>query len=125
MAWERERLPQERIDRQRAALSERSPDAEIVLQQVRHAVARVLVDGHGHLYVVPELDLDTRRALAREQGRAPVAVDVYSTNGEHLFSGLLNISDWDASLGDHVYRIGYSDGGEQMLHRYRLVEPFQ
>lgn len=52
-------------------------------------------------------------------------VDVYSAEGERLFSGMISISGWTGARGDHVYRPGTDRvTGEVEVERIRLVEPF-
>lgn len=87
------------------------------------AIENLEVDGHGHLWVFPHADRgpDTFRATD-----GPVPVDVYSPEGERLFAGMIAIEEWDSALGDHVYRVETDpDTEEQVVARYRLVEPFE
>jgi hypothetical protein len=52
-------------------------------------------------------------------------VDVYSPDGDHLFSGMIG-STWEAARRVLVY--DYEDGeqdGEPVVVCYRLVEPFE
>jgi hypothetical protein len=102
------------------------------------ALAEINVDGRGHLYVFPEV---TRFPGTYDEG----PVDVYSAEGEHLFSGLIHTkpittgrlafalalpsmprrASWGAAHGDCVYTIEEDeDSGEAVVVRYRLVEPF-
>ena len=86
------------------------------------AIENLEVDGHGHLWVFPHADRgpETSRVAA-----GPVPVDVYSSEGERLFSGMIAIEGWDAASSDYVYRIETDpDTEEQVAARYRLVEPF-
>ena len=86
------------------------------------AIENLEVDGHGNLWVFSHADRgpDTVRGAD-----GPVPVDVYSPEGERLFSGMIAIAAWDSALGDHVYRIETDpDTEEQVVARYRLVEPF-
>jgi len=102
------------------------------------ALAELNVDGHGHLYVFPEIP-----GFPATHKERPV--DVYSAEGEHLFSGLMPVApmttsratlifalplmprkaSWGAALGDHVYAIEEDEhSGEAIVVRHRLVEPF-
>ena len=39
---------------------------------------------------------------------------------------MVAIEGWDSALGDHVYRVETDpDTEEQVVARYRLVEPFE
>lgn len=97
------------------------------------AIENLEVDGHGNLYVIPYTYRPGSRALDmyRPQGSVepptrPVPVDVYSPEGNRLFSGLASIDSWNAAGGDHVYRIEIDPlSGEQVVARYRLIEPFE
>jgi hypothetical protein len=92
------------------------------------ALADIAVDGHGHLYVLPY----TRDHAAN--GSRPV--DVYSEDGELLFSGLLHrdlaafagivgAGLWRAAKGDLAYAFASDSlSSETVAVRYRLVEPF-
>jgi hypothetical protein len=80
--------------------------------------ASIAVDGHGHLYVFP---------FFRESAIAPEnsPVDVYSRNGELLFSGLIERRNWIVAKGDHVYGMQLDPTSqEEMVAKYRLIEPF-
>ena len=53
-------------------------------------------------------------------------MDVYSPDGDHLFSGMIGIETWHAGHSDHVYRIETApETEEQVVARYRLVYPFE
>lgn len=57
------------------------------------------------------------------QGRRPV--DVFSVDGERLFSGFLR-TRWEAAYGDFVYSYEQSaPDGEWRVVRYRLAEDFE
>ena len=87
------------------------------------AIENLEVDGHGNLWVFSHAD---RGPDAVRGADGPVPVDVYSPEGERLFSGMIAIAAWDSALGDHVYRIETDpDTEEQVVARYRLVEPFE
>ncbi|MGD8327992.1 MAG: hypothetical protein PVJ49_01070 [Acidobacteriota bacterium] len=75
------------------------------------------VDGHGHLYVFP--------FIPGSWDRPEQPVDVYSTDGEHLFSGMIPMVRWESARGDYVYGIRRDpDTDESTAVRYRLIEPF-
>jgi hypothetical protein len=78
------------------------------------------IDGHGHLYVFPFVRERERQIT---QGRYPV--DVYSRDGEPLFSGLIEGRDWVVARGDYVYGMKVNEESqEDMVVKYRLVEPW-
>ncbi len=81
------------------------------------ALSHVAVDGHGHLYVYPYFD------PGEELEDRPV--DVYSSAGELLFSGMIEDRRWRRGHGDFVYAAG-SDriSGETLVWRWLLDEPF-
>ncbi len=86
------------------------------------AIENLEVDGHGHLWVFPHAD---RGPTEWREANRPVPVDVYSRDGELLFSGMSPIEEWDSAFGDHVYLIETDPGSaEELAVRYRLVEPF-
>jgi len=77
----------------------------------------VVVDGHGHLLVFPFIPDPW------EGRRRPV--DVYSSSGELLFSGLVSMIRWDAVHGDRVWSLEEDPVvGDYRVVRYRLIEPF-
>ncbi len=84
------------------------------------ALSWIGVDGHGHLYVFPFVPDSHSDTLAERP------VDVYSRTGERLFSGLIpKIGSWEAALNDEIYRIEEDPvSNEEIVVRYRLVEPF-
>jgi len=82
------------------------------------AISRLSLDGHGRLFVFPQIS-----SVPRPGEYVPV--DVYSPEGEHLFSGLMESFEWTAASGGFVYGIRENrDSGDQSVIRYRLVEPF-
>jgi hypothetical protein len=94
--------------------------------QLEDALGSIRVDGHGHIYVFPTVTRTAHRAFAA-QLRLPRArpVDVYSRDGEHLFSGAFAGPLWRAALGDHVYYRDTDEETEEALFvRARLNEPF-
>jgi len=75
------------------------------------------VDGHGHLYVFP--------FIPDSWDRPEQPVDVYSPDGEHLFSGMIPMIRWESARGDYVYGIYRDPDTEEFTAvRYRLIEPF-
>lgn len=77
----------------------------------------IRVDGHGHLYVYP--------FIPDSWDRADQPVDVYSRDGERLFSGMMPLLRWDAARDDFVYAVDTDPVTEEYrVVRYRLVEPF-
>ena len=83
------------------------------------AISRLCLDGHGKLYVFPQVS-----SVQRPGEYVPV--DVFSPDGEHLFSGLMEPFEWTAASGDFVYGIRENqETGEREPVRYRLVEPFR
>ena len=80
------------------------------------ALRGVLVDGHGHLYVIP---------LTFPLSRDEFPVDVFSQEGELLYSGTMRGGWWSAALGDHVYGTRENETGDYVIARYRIVEPFE
>ncbi|MGD8817073.1 MAG: hypothetical protein PVJ51_07795, partial [Acidobacteriota bacterium] len=71
----------------------------------------------GHLYVFP--------FIPGSWDRPEQPVDVYSTDGEHLFSGMIPMVRWESARGDYVYGIRRDpDTDESTAVRYRLIEPF-
>lgn len=76
------------------------------------------VDGRGNLYVFPYAD---RSPEELEDIYRPVPVDVYTSEGDRIFSGWSEIDGWDASLGDHVFRVERDPVTEEyFVARYRL-----
>jgi hypothetical protein len=114
--------PQERIDSTLESIRERFPEAteaSFDWPEVYPVLARLLVDGHGHLYVFPYVDGDFREA---HEGRP---VDVYGVDGERLFTGMI-ASTWEAAREDFVYNYEELEASEEWgVVRYRLMEPFE
>ena len=87
------------------------------------ALTKILVDGHGHLYVFPYVP------AGLEPEERPV--DVYGKDGERLFTGLIASKIWlwadrFVAHGDFVYDVRQNgDTGENEVVRFRLVEPFR
>lgn len=130
--WQR-RSTDEQIERFRNFMEQYPGGAPASIQQgpddfgygeLQSAIVGIRVDGHGHVYVAVNLSIDERRALQLHPETLPFGVDVYSPQGQHLFSGLLDGGLWDAAAGDYVYDVGYDDAGEQTLVRKLIREPF-
>lgn len=120
--WSRVPMHDTEIDELMVAVRERMPDAsrdEVEWPTHRPALARrgsLQVDGHGNLFVFPTVPPDWP-----EDTRA---VDVYSSDGELLFSGTMPRINWRAAAGDHVYGLEADpDTEEQILVRYRVELP--
>ena len=102
--------------------------------ECEYALADMKVDGHGHLYVFPYVPKGTPAA-------APRPVDVYSLEGERLYSGtisgrmfttayamyngpMLEVA-WQVADGDLVWGLAENEEtGDREVIRFRLVEPF-
>lgn len=96
-------------------------------------IGDIKIDGHGHLYVFPYIPKDTA-------AQVPRPVDVFSEDGEHLYSGLIRgrlfevvlatgegpMLDlaWQAAEGDTVWGLAAAPAGGYEVVRYRLNEPF-
>lgn len=75
------------------------------------------VDGHGHLYVY--------RWVRNDPLATVFPVDVFTEDGEHLFSGTIDRKQWLLGRGDLVY--GFQDdeaSGGRVAVAYRIIEPF-
>ncbi len=84
------------------------------------ALARILTDARGRLYVVPYAEERPGEPLPEH-----VAVDVYTPEGERIFSGWMPNKDWRAARDNFVYVIETDpDTDERVVVRYRLVTPF-
>ena len=97
-------------------------ESQIDWPEYEPALSHLLVDGHGHLYVFPYF----APGLEPEQYK----VDVYSPEGERLFTGLMSskVELWNQMLathGDALYDVRNDKmTAEWQVIRYRLVEPF-
>ena len=124
VAWERFPVTkddiQERISRIPEALSHLDFDVDgTEWPEAFGSISRLSLDGHGRLYVFPHVSASGRSA----DGFVPV--DVFSPDGEHLFSGLIEPFEWTAAKGDHVYGIRENqETGEREPVRYSLAVPF-
>ena len=132
--WPTPPIPQWVFDEAIERGRQRNPEFDPSLQNWPDnvpAIARVEVDGHGHLYVYPYvlLTYDTRDGGLIDPPEN-VPVDVYSRDGEMLFAGVIPFEGrayvrWDAVHGDYVYTRGpHPETGETAVFRHRLVEPF-
>ena len=121
VAWTRSPLTTQ--DKE-AAVVRRLPDTvvdrlDVDWPELNAALSRnsLSVDGHGNLYVFPRVP----HTWEREER----PVDVYSPDGELLFAGMMPDFRWMAALDDYVYVIETDpDTEEQVVVRYRIVEPF-
>ena len=113
------------IDRAMETVHSRFPNAiesQIDWPEHQPALSHLLVDGHGHLYVFPYFVA----GLEPDEYK----VDVYSAEGERLFTGLMSskVELWNQMLathGDALYDVrNHKMNAEWQVARYRLVEPF-
>ena len=123
VAWTPGLLPRAQIDdlmEQVRRYREDATESEVNFPDRQPAVAGMLVDGHGHLYVFPYVYLPSDA----DPG-TPVPVDVYSVDGERLFSGLSVRRRWMHADGDHVWEIGPDPVSEEnVVRKLRPIEPF-
>ncbi len=119
-AWDREPLSQALIYAALEKAQERNPEAtyaDFVWPELMPALSHFAVDDHGHIYLYPFVP-ETSATEDRP-------VDVYSAEGEHLFSGMIPGHLWTRAKGDHVFLVGPDPTTEERaVFRYRLVEPF-
>jgi hypothetical protein len=115
-------VPQARIDAVLENIRRNFPEATEGMfnwPETYPVLSRLLVDGHGHVYVFPHVDSDYLEA----HGGRPV--DVYNAGGERLFTGMI-ASTWEAALDDFVYNYEELEASEEWgVVRYRLMEPFE
>ncbi len=84
------------------------------------AISNLHVDSRGNLYVFPHVYVPWGSEPEEE-----VPIDVYSPDGERLFAGTMLAHHWGAALGDFIYCLETDPlTEEQIVVRYRLVEPF-
>lgn len=105
-------------DRAMSTITRRFPGAsesELDWPEAGYVLSGLEVDGHGHVYVFPYVD-----AVLPDT----VPVDVYSADGERVFTGTMPSIDWQVAVGDLVYGAKRDANGEQQVVRYRLEEPF-
>jgi hypothetical protein len=119
-------VSRDEIERAMDVVRQRFPEAaEGTLDWPKNepALTKILVDGHGHLYVFPYVP------AGLEPEERPV--DVYGKDGERLFTGLIASKIWlwadrFVAHGDFVYDVRQNgDTGENEVVRFRLVEPFR
>jgi len=87
------------------------------------AVADILTDGAGRLYVLPNIHFDGEPPLR-------VPADVYSRDGKRVTAGFLPAlwlyylgaptGPWSHAAGDYVYGLREGESGETVAVRYRL-----
>ncbi len=122
VAWKRSPVTEEDKRHQIRFLLERRPNIGSFgdgWPETLGSISRLALDGHGRLYVFPQVSISGQRP------DEDIPVDVYSPDGEHLFSGLIEPFEWTAASGEFVYGIRENrDSGEREPVRYRLVEPF-
>jgi hypothetical protein len=120
-SWERQAIPEELFTSKVDQLKQRLPSltrSDWDDPGDYPALEAIRVDGHGHLYVFPYV----RSPSGDEVAERPV--DVYTLDGEPLFSGTIS-GFWGAAHGDYVYTLRLNgETEEQEVVRYRLVEPF-
>ncbi|MFQ5743997.1 MAG: 6-bladed beta-propeller [Acidobacteriota bacterium] len=82
------------------------------------ALSYIAVDGHGHLYVYP--------FIWRGDVRTERPVDVYSPEGEWIFSAMIKDYLWWIGWDNYLYAFGeHPENGESSVFRFRIVEePF-
>ncbi len=98
-------------------------DDDIHFPEHYPAIISLMVDARGNLFVVPYANREHDEY--RGTSRGPVPVDVYSPDADLLFSGMIGIETWEATLDDHVYRVETDpESEERVIARYRLVYPF-
>ena len=125
-------LTREEIDDVMAVVRDVYEDAtesEVSFPDRQPALSRMLVDGHGHLYVFPYVWEGTGMAWGGVRtgpsASMSVPVDVYSADGGRLFSGTMTSGKWVHADGDHVWEIGTDPATrEYVVRKVRLVEPF-
>jgi len=120
----RDPFPEAEVDRLVARVAEIMPGLGFEKSMLdwperSKALEMLQVDGHGHVYVFPYVYVPLESTIANRP------VDIYSPDGERLFSGLIAERPWHAVHGDFVYSI-LDDPvtGEAVVVRYRLVELF-
>jgi hypothetical protein len=133
VAWSRRRLTSGDRERAMEIVRRRVPDARAsevdwpesypaLSVRSRSATTRgrdypLRTDGNGYLYVFPFVHPDDASDYR--------PVDVYSPDGELLFAGMISDRSWLAAQGEYIYGVETdSDTKEQVVVRYRLVEPF-
>ena len=116
-------VSREQIDEVMEMVRNRYEDAaesEVNFPDRLRALGRMLVDGHGHLWVYPYAYVPRDEAPS-----TPVPVDVYASDGERLFSGMSLPRYWAHADGDHGWEIAPDPATEEfVVRKIRLVEPF-
>ncbi len=114
--WPREQVPREIAERRRARALQNFGEAarDLPWPEKREALSHLSVDAEGRLYVFPYV-------YGAPETRP---VDVYSADGEKLFSGKIPLRKWDIAAGDYVYG-GHVDPGDRewRVSRWRLRFP--
>lgn len=98
---------------------ERLANATYVWPDRYAAIENLELDGEDRLWVFPYV----YRPVGVEPGpESPVPVDVYSADGELLFSGLVELPSWNAAHGEYLYRLeDDAESSERVVVRYRVV----
>ncbi|HEX9699890.1 MAG TPA: 6-bladed beta-propeller [Acidobacteriota bacterium] len=131
VAWPRDPVTEQAVEIEMARLRVPEPLAgatadDLGFPERFKAIAGLQVDGHGHVYVFPfHPPLDAPQPPDIDRPRQDRPVDVYSADGEHLFSGLISLGGWSGALGDFVYNARREPAtDEDEVVRFRLIEPF-
>lgn len=121
VAWEAEAVTEDLIEQSIESARVRRPDttrSDLIFPERLPVLSHVAVDGHGHVYVYPR--------FLRGETLEDRPVDVYSADGDHLFSGMIPDRRWRRAQGDFVYAAGTDRAtGEYRVWRWKLVEPFE
>lgn len=107
-------------DTDRALASRRVPTkrSDYIWPEFLPPLQALKIDGHGHLYVY--------RYMRRDPDMTRRLVDVFDRDGQHLFSGTLDVILWRAARGDFVYGIVEDEAsGGNVVAAYRIIEPFE
>jgi hypothetical protein len=128
-------FPIAEIDRRVRNNDRVSSRSDFTWDELLPAIDAIRVDGHGHLWLYPKDERVVAGGpgegapagkLERQAPPAPRPVDVYSSEGELLYSGTTDLPLWHVSLGDFMYTPTTEPAsGEQVVTRYRVVEPFE
>jgi hypothetical protein len=124
VAWSPSPLPRQQIDAIMAMVRgsyEDATESEVNFPDRQPAIARLLVDGHGHLYVFPYVWVP-----GNGDDGVDVPVDVYAPDGRRLFAGTTPPRYWTHADGDIVWEIATdAETSEWVVRKSRLVEPFE
>jgi len=121
--WSRSPITDEEIEAEIAAFRSRQGWEDFDRSgydwpELRPALERIAVDSKGNLYVY-------LHPSSTEDENEERMVDVYSPDGERLFSGLISPITWRSASGDYVHTLESDDQtGDERVVRYRLVGPF-